>query len=911
MNKTLLALILPGVCFAQIPVHPRLWKPQLDRLVAVAANAGSPDYPAYQAFIAEANRYVSGGSQSGGVMSMTITAATHGNPTLLAVTEAVSWSESNFAVGWIGTPGGCWNNINYSIGNGVTPWNTYHAMTRVSDHVLSVAFDSSACPDWTGTAYGFSESSSGAGQIYYPYEGEGWIQPAFDLALAYRLTGNPVYSAKARQLLDYINNMVSVGNVAMLGADDGYPSRNVWYAIGVLYDWCYDQLTPAEKAATISSIKWFYDNMWLVARSFAYGYSWALVDITDCPNGTHCPQDAFAWMNGNLSGYIAQYPTVPADSNYWGGNMTGMWYMGAAIAGDDPLGATIMADVDAQFDNQMAMAFSTAPGNVGPMASGLSQEFYGYGNRNFGRLVEYMTARNYVEGINLFTSTNYAQLMAKAQMYGLHPDGWRATPEWEATSDYSGVLDMGLPMALSTALAGTTEGGWMQYLLTHASPVPGTSGLSVGLFLSKGEQLLWYSLANPSVDYTATQPPYLPMQPGDGHAYYRSNWSSNAVWAWFRSSPVQWGPHNSVSAGNIEIQRGSDYILPSAGDWHGCNGYLTDGICPANDGAAGYFNTFFFYDNGESVNGGPCYAGYYGCQGSWAPYNNPAPITTANANYVYSEGQLSSAYHGKLPGLTPHPLPANVTMLYYIRGWVSAGDGTFVVWDRAQAKKRMNDGSNYIGNIRWHFGLGTPVVSNGVISNTVGSSKLFIKPLLPSGATPTINICDVDINSVMHPYGSGGPWPCTGAAGRMMSRAEVSDPTPSPNLNVLTVLYATSSGGVLPATSAIATDTNFMGVLVADTTPKVVVVGKGVSGTSSYPNYAATQYSSVTYTTNYSGTAKHIITNLLPNTAWTAQRGGIQIASGITDASGTVYFTDSVGGTFLVDVRPRLPRRPR
>jgi len=906
------------------PAHPRLWKPQLNYLATVASNPSSPDYPAYQAFLAEANRYVNGGSQSGGVMSMTITAATHGNPTILTVTEPVTWTESNFAVGWIGTPGDCWNNINYQIGNPSTPtpWLTYNAMTLVDSHHLSVAFNSSACADWTGTAYGFSESAAVTGQIVYAYEGEGWIGPAIDLALAYRLTGNTVYAAKALQLLDFINNLVSVQNVAMIGADDGYPTRNVWYAVGLIYYFCYNQLTPTEKTATINSIKWYYNNMWSLTRQFSYGYSWALVWVTDCSYGNnHCPQDLFSWMNGNLSGYIAQNPNVPADSNYWGGNVTGLYYMGAAIAGDDAAGATIMADADAQFDNQMAVAFSTTPGYVGPMASGLSQEFYGYGNRNMGRFVEYMTARNYVEGINLFTSTNYAQLLAKAQIYGLRPDGWRGTPEWEATSDYSGVLDMGLPMTLSVALAGTTEGGWMQYLLTHASAVPGTSGLNQGLFISKGEALMWYSATNSSVDYTATQPTYLPAQPGDGHLYYRSVWGASGTWFWFRSSPIQWGPHNSVSAGNIEIQRGNDYILPSAGEWHGCNGYYSDGICPANDGASGAFNTFFFYDNGESASGGPCYAGagYYGCQGSWAPYNNPTPITTANANYVYAEGQLSSAYHGKLSGLTPHPLPASVTLYYYIRGSIAVGDGTFVVRDLAQAKKIMNDGVNYIGNIRWHIQTTSPAISGNTVSYTLGASKLYIASFVGSGSTPAIRNCEVDSSDgssppAMHPYGSGGPWPCTGASGASplgnISRIEVSDPSPSANLNVLTVLYATASSGSLPATSAITTDANHMGVLVADTTPKVVVFGKGVSATSSYPNYAATQYSSVTYTANYAGTAKHVVANMYPSTAWVATRNGVAAGSGTTDASGTVFFTDSVGGSFSISQAPAIPSGP-
>src|ERR1017187_650333 len=192
---------------------------------------------------------------------------------------------------------------------------------------------------------------------------------------------------------------------------------------------------------------------------------------------------------------------------------------------------------------------------------------------------------------------------------------------------------------------------------------------------------------------------------------------------------------------------------------------MSDGSCPENDGLAnGYFNTFFFYDNGEG-SATNCYSGsyYYGCQGLWSPYNNPIPLSTANANYVYAEGVLSAAYHGQYPGYGPYSsLPAAITMQYYIRGWVAVGDGTFVVWDRAQAKKTMNDGSNYIGNIRWHLPTTTPTVAGNTVSSVTGSSKLYISSFLPSGSEPTITgPCEIDAGAAMSPYGGGGPWPCT------------------------------------------------------------------------------------------------------------------------------------------------------
>src|ERR1039458_1862320 len=167
IQRVLWVIVLPGSCLAQYPAHPRLWKPQLDRLATVSANRRSPDQAQYQKFLADANTLVGRGARSAGVMSMTITAATHGNPTLLAVTETVSWNDGDFAVA--GITGSCWTNINYSIGDGkTTPWRTYHAMTRVNDHTLSVAFDSSGCSDWTGTAYGFSATASAPNILQEP-----------------------------------------------------------------------------------------------------------------------------------------------------------------------------------------------------------------------------------------------------------------------------------------------------------------------------------------------------------------------------------------------------------------------------------------------------------------------------------------------------------------------------------------------------------------------------------------------------------------------------------------------------------------------------------------------------------------------------------------------------------------------
>jgi hypothetical protein len=982
--------------------------------------------------------------------------------------------------------------INYQAGNLLTTATLiYHQMAYLDPHHVQVLWNSSNCPAWSGTAYGFQETGAVTGQID-GYTGGSWAASGIDLALMYQLTGDTRYSDQARSLLDYIDNLVSVGNNAMITADSGYPARNVWYVIGVLRDWLWPTLTTAERTASANTIRTFYHDMWLVAQSvrFDQSSSW-LADVTDCGRSpsTKCVPFSPPPAPPSLYQWIFHGGTAFADSNYWGGIVTGMSYMAMSLVGDDPEGATMLADADAQFDGQMAAAFDCTPGKVGPICSGLSQEFYGYGNRNLGRLVMLMVARNYVEGINLFSTTTYAQKLAKAAIYGLQPNGWHALPEWNTTAEgYSGMFDTGLPQILSIALAGTTEGGWMQHMNNHVSKAPPDAFLlsvQSAQFGGIGEALLWSNGTNPSVDYTASLPTYLPNQPGDGHTYYRSGWGSDGLWAAYRGSPIDWGPHNTTSAGNIEIVRGNDYVLPNSDQWRGCNGYEQDGAsppnCPFGNGTSetllgnGYFNTFFFWDNGETaLLGGDatCFptSYYYGCQAAYSDYNTAPPISTANSNYVYTGSNLSMAYHGGFPHLYPYPLSSTpIDLYYYFRDFMALGDGAFVVWDRVQSKKPMNDGVNFTGNIRWNFPTNTPTISGNTASAVVGGSKIYISSFLPSGATPTLTVCENDVNAIMGPTyktgyatssttsltiantglktltvdpnlnwttgqrvmvrpsantafymtglvtsysgttlmftsdesnGSGTfaswnielfkndpllqPWPCTtptttltaaitdttggartisiasgagivngvyiyldsetvfvvsgggtanptvrrGDPGAAVAthlngatvfpvqrlanirRIEVSDPTPSTNLNVLTAIYVTASGGSQPTTTKLSTiDANHIGLLVNDTIPKVAVFSTAVNGIGVYPAYAVTNFNHVTYSATCSPgpAAKHVVANLFPNAAWTATLNGSGIASGTTDASGTAFFTDTTGGGAFVINQSAIP----
>ena len=122
-----------------------------------------------------------------------------------------------------------------------------------------------------------------------------------------------------------------------------------------------------------------------------------------------------------------------------------------------------------------------------------------------------------------------------------------------------------------------------------------------------------------------------------------------------------------------------------------------------------------------------------------------------------------------------------------------------------------------------------------------GSSRVFIQPLLL--AAPML--------SVGHTLASSD-----GSA--FVPFAEVADGVTGTDLNVLTVIYATSSAASMPAATSLSViDSNWVGVQVADTTPKVVVHAKAIA--ASGDNYLAQRRTSATFTTTHSGTGNYLV----------------------------------------------------
>src|SRR4029453_19115395 len=127
--------------------------------------------------------------------------------------------------------------------------------------------------------------------------------------------------------------------------------------------------------------------------------------------------------------------------------------------GDNPRGPEIAAHIRGLFLSHVAPAFA-----MGGFAGGYPVEGYPYGSNHFQRLLSYMLAVETATGVNIVSQSGYPQTIASNLLYNLKPNNWQVSDEASSAGDYTGILSPSLPIVLSSLLAGTIEGEWMQHL---------------------------------------------------------------------------------------------------------------------------------------------------------------------------------------------------------------------------------------------------------------------------------------------------------------------------------------------------------------------------------------------------------------------------------------------------------------
>jgi hypothetical protein len=806
--------------------HPRIW---LDSGMRndLAAKAASLDTD-WLSVLADANS--SGTTRLPPVVS--IVAATNTSRVQFTTSGTQPFSSGANLVIAGGT--GSWAAVNGTVVATVTGANTF-----------TIPVDSSGFGSFAGQALTVFVSSGCAANFMcytggYSYQGSAWYRYIVGASLVYQVTGNTAYRDYVIRWLDYINSISAAGITTPVSTDSGYPTRFIAPTVGIAYDWCYSGLSSAQKSATIVTAHLWFD--WVSSHAFA------------------------------ISGGDAT-----PNSNYTGGHILGMGIMGYAIYDEDATASALINWASTLWNSAIAQGFSApVPGNqfsysspfgVGVFYSGVTTEF-NYVAGHIDRLLEYQLAVKTATGSPLPSAvTSAAKAWATGLLYDLKPDRWRTRTNGTYSGNVSGVFNGALPMTLSYVLSGTSEGGWMQWIFQHlGTPTETTYSPGILNATSDGrlERALFYRPSAPSIDYRATEPTYR-FAPGSAfRTFWRSDWTDSSIWFMFHGSAETDG--QGYSAGDMELTRGADQLIVNSQNWNGTGDGVTGSPNIFTSGLkSGYTSSLYCDSLGAYF---PCTSSgsYWGGQGAWGKYTPPL-AQKDSIGYVLAD--VTNAYDRDYN-------PTTRAVRYWYRETLAMGDGTQIVWDRV----KMLDAA-YTKHLRWQLSsAGTPAKTGNVVSNVVGSSAIFIAPVLP--VSPSVKIVrNLDNSDTGNPVN----W-----------RVEVGDAAGGTDLNSLTVLYATASNGSLPATASITTDANHVGVQVADTTPKIAVFASNVDFTPP-GTYVPHTYTSATLTTTHAGTGKYLIAGLAPG-SYSVRLNGLALPgydSASVAVDGTLLFSSKAG----------------
>jgi hypothetical protein len=462
------------------------------------------------------------------------------------------------------------------------------------------------------------------GTIYYNYQGAGWLDAIFTLSLAYKVTGNTAYAAKAKEVVDAMN---TAGNAALI-VDSGYPTRNICFAMAIAYDWLYDYLDSSTKTSMITTV-----NNW---------YDWYKIS---------------AYMVNDSTG----------TSNYLTGHIKGVGLLGLATYGENARAQEISQFVRGKWDSHIVNAFTS-----GAFSGGTAIEAYSsYGAGAFVDLLDYVEATETATGENILS--NFGDKIAAGLIYNTKPNGWQMTDEATQSVNYAWILNSNLPLRLARLLSGSNA-DQMNYYYNHLAPTPVVNATDV-YQKSKDYERFLYKKSAPEEDYKAVRSLFYHSS-GDEHLFSRSDWSTSATWSSFNGNSLHYAGHQQQIGGHISLERGSDYLLVNAGQWRGTDGFSGSPRSDLIVGVAG--NTLYFNDGGaynrQDTNV------FEGGQ-EWSSTGNNLKFE-GTENYAYGKADLTGAYYTDRYGF---PISSR-TLTHFFRNYISIDGGKIVfVYDRIRA----------------------------------------------------------------------------------------------------------------------------------------------------------------------------------------------------------------------------------
>jgi hypothetical protein len=774
----------------------------------------------------------------------------------------------------------------------LTPSITSRLMTRKNSNDpawIALAARADTLATYTIFPYKYAtRTSEPDNTIFYDYQGSGWFDAVMPLALAWRMTGKTTYLNKllavademVRAQYDPANNPPN--GRPPLEPDDYYPTRYLGYVIGIIFDWCHDQLGATRKAQLITLMNAYFDDM----RANAYQ------------------------ANSN------------ADGNYFGGHLMCAAAMGYASYGDNPRaqemidyarirfdgtpGKVAPADVpDSHFSQlfeggykpEVALDYLGPNITGAPFLSGFDFQGWAYGTGDFIRLIDYLLMVRSATGEDLLTGhLSWFTKILSAEKQALLPNHFEIDPNGDWGGFQGAVIPRELPARLAAVLAGTASGSAAQHFAS--AEIANSTYPDVTVWpLSEWENFFFGDPSRPSAPavlapfYSAFGPAYPKGGATNGAVPYfimRSDWGAGAVWASVRMGAEFYDDHQHYDAGTMAIKRGNDYLLVDASNWKGpagSNGILGDSTEAL--GAASK-NTLYFNDFGDYMYTDE---NYVGGQGAWGI--DRVVAAEQNANYSYVRGDLSTAYNRAADPADQ----VNRKLDFFYRNFLYLpGSGIFVIYDQVRAKPSANPRGPYAKHLRWHL-PNKPSVSGHVVSVSQGTSRLYLQALEPLDAQFRI----IDESNNPDPCDDGPPG-CVPYlyedAGTF--RVEVRDPLNPLFVPFLTVLQPAAM--FTPPASAVnvaSSDGKMAGARIVQSSGKTdVVLFNNQSGQVPAP-ITSTQY-------GFSGSTAgfHTLAGMIPGARYKVAFGGglVQVAQ---NASGN--FSASPAGVVRFRIADLTP----
>ncbi len=645
-------------------------------------------------------------------------------------------------------------------------------------------------------------------------------------ALLYMVTGDEAAATTAIQKADAT---VACGWLCVKQAHgDFLYVRDYMRNIALVYDWLHDRLTPQQRHDYIS-----YMNLILFLTWNETPDAQAIYDTSDWM--TSNPMNNFFYTYILATTYVALATDGENHETFENEGVTyDAYYLMSGRDADSDRYTDVYEFLMAKINQQMLPTLDTR-GKGGGWFEGEN-----YGRASKRHLFESLLLLKQTAGLDLLNSPShpFCRQAFYYELYSIQPGDGVYYPGGDQPSIAQAPVrgySRHFMLLIAEGMKGTVESEYAQYWCDHVL------GNMDDIDIMKAWDFVLYHPEFPERDHKAALPPnYLAEAAGWAHS--RSDWSDAAT------SIVM------VSADRIEGHQHRDqnsFVIYKGGGTGGRDGWVMTDANPFSEENP---------DNTWSHNT----IIVDGTDQRWGSGTGVILKYDAQPGYVYAVGDAADAYYTN-PG---HYGRGDDKMLkVFQRELVHILPNYIAVFDRVVPETGFENA--VIKNL-FHFPYNKPAVAGALITETLGSAKLFHKVVLP--AAPSLN------------------WVDESPSGHDTWRLELQEPSVRPSYLFMSVFQASAStvAAMAPTERVTSKDGGMTGAVIKDPAQHHVIMF------SADPT-GATPTGSIIYEVGSVSPSSHKLFDLVPGTGYrvdVARRDSVRV---ITVRRGGKLLTSAAG----------------